>query len=74
MKLQTANKSPYSLNVGEITSCLLSGKFEGVSIGRTKKGYHAEISGFKSIVVEELKDLKAEEINRVRTRGTEDYM
>ena len=74
MKTQFVDKPPCMLGIGEKTHYHLSGLFKGVAIARTKKGYHAEIPGFKSILVENLIDLKPEEIKRVITRGEIDYM
>lgn len=74
MKTKFIDKPAYMLGIGEKTYYHLSGKYKGVSVARTKKGYHAEIPGFKGITVAILAALKPEEITRVVTRGKEDYM
>ena len=68
MKIKITTKSAHSLKINEKTPIHRVGDFKGVAIVRTKKGYHAEVPGFKRVTVEKLEHLKPKEINRVRTR------
>lgn len=76
MKLVEINKYPHMLAVGEITSIIKEGKFEGVQIGRNKKGYFPYLPGFTGITRDTLEELTKEigginEVDRVKTRGKE---
>jgi hypothetical protein len=73
MKMLLTSKGPQSLAIGEITKIFIDKEQQHIFIGRTKKGYYAEIPGFRGITVTNLSDLKKEEIKRIVTRGKEDY-
>lgn len=69
MKAKTVSKSPHALEVGEKTLIHKGGRFDGVSIARTRKGWRAELPGFVGVTVSNLGSLMDKEITRVRTRG-----
>lgn len=68
-KYEMTNKSWKDLEVGEITNCRRSGKFNGVSIGRDKDGYFVMTHRARSKSYPELNNIPKKDIKFIVSTG-----
>ncbi len=68
MRFTKTKKGPYSLDVGEKTQIISSGRFSGLKMRRSKKGYQIGDEGMWGVVFLNISDMPDREIKEIRDR------